>query len=243
MTAASFAAENNSMTEDFLNDEMLDRLVDGEMSAEERRALIASLDVRPDGWRRCALAFLEAQSWRGDMRRLVIDATRSASDGATPAVTKDPARERPASWSRLNTALAIAASVMLAFGLGSQLRMPRGVTGIDNPSVAVAPPAAPEARQPGGDVDAVTLVLNDTRGAEHRVELPLVEGRRLGENFAEAPQWSESPELQRSLGERGFDLRARRRYAPIYFEQQNKLVPMVVPVDDAVVTPVKRKVL
>ena len=231
------------MTEDFLNDETLDRLVDGEMPADERRQFIASLDARPDGWRRCALAFLEAQSWRGDMRRLVIDATRSGSDAAVATVAKEAVAQRPARWSQLNTALAIAASVMLAFGLGSQLRWPRGVTGIDNPGFAVAPPAAPEARRPDGDTDAVTLVLNDTQGAEHRVQLPLVEGRRLGEDFADAPLWSASPELQRRLGERGFDLRARRRYAPMYFEQQNKLVPMVVPVDDAVVTPVKRKVL
>jgi hypothetical protein len=231
------------MTEDFLNDETLDRLVDGEMSADQRRQFIASLDSRPDGWRRCALAFLEAQSWRGDMRRLVVDATRSGGDAPATTVTKQAVADQPARWSRLNTALAVAASVMLAFGLGSQLRMPRGVTGIDNPSVAVAPPAAPNPRQPAGDADAVTLVLNDTQGAEHRVQLPLVEGRRLGENFAEAPLWSASPELQRSLGERGFDLRARRRYAPMYFEQQNKLVPMIVPVDDAVVTPVRRKVL
>jgi hypothetical protein len=230
------------MTEDFLNDETLDRLVDGEMSADQRRELIASLDSRPDGWRRCALAFLEAQSWRSDMRRLVIDATRSGGDVAVSTVTKETGAERPARWSQLHTALAIAASVMLAFGLGSQLRWPRGVTGIENPGVAVTRPS-PEAPRPGGDTDAVTLVLNDTQGAEHRVQLPLVEGRRLGENFDEAPLWSASPELQRSLGERGFDLRARRRYAPMYFEQQNKLVPMVVPVDDAVVTPVKRKVL
>jgi hypothetical protein len=231
------------MIEDFLNDETLDRLIDGEMSSDERRQLITSLDLRPEGWRRCALAFLEAQSWRSDMRRLVIDATRTGSDAAVATLKRGEDAERPARRSHLNTVLAIAASLMLAFGLGSQLRWQRGVTAIDNPGIAVAPPAAPEAQQLGGKGDAVTLVLNDTQGAEHRVQLPLVEGRRLGENFAEAPLWSASPELQRRLGERGYELRASRRYAPMYFEQQNKLVPMVVPVDDAVVTPVKRKVL
>jgi len=233
------------MNDDLLNDETLDRLVDGEMSADDRRQMIAALEARPDGWRRCALAFLEAQSWRGDMRRLVIDATRGGEAAVVPASRIAGERDagKASRWSRLNAALAVAASLMLAFGLGSQVRWPGGVTGGDDNSIALAPPSLPEAARPDGDDDAVTLVLNDSRGAEHRVEVPLVEGRRLGEDFAEAPQWSASPDLQRSLGEKGLGIHARRRYAPLYFEQQNQIVPMVVPVDDAVVTPVKRKVL
>ena len=42
----------------------IDLLVDGELPAEARRALLSRLDASPDGWRRCALAFLEAQAWR-----------------------------------------------------------------------------------------------------------------------------------------------------------------------------------
>ncbi len=41
----------------------LDRLVDGTLEPTERSALLRHLDAQPDGWRRCALAFLEAQAW------------------------------------------------------------------------------------------------------------------------------------------------------------------------------------
>ena len=41
----------------------LDRLVDDELSPAERRELLQSFDDRDGGWRQCALAFLEAQSW------------------------------------------------------------------------------------------------------------------------------------------------------------------------------------
>ena len=41
----------------------LDRLVDGELPDTQRRELLTSLEQQPDGWRQCALAFLEAQSW------------------------------------------------------------------------------------------------------------------------------------------------------------------------------------
>ena len=41
------------MNNETLNDDILfDRLVDGELSAAERRALLESLDARPQGWRR-----------------------------------------------------------------------------------------------------------------------------------------------------------------------------------------------
>jgi hypothetical protein len=236
------------MNDDFLSHEMLDRLVDGEMSADQRQRAIAALEACPDGWRRCALAFLEAQSWRGDLRRLVAGATSGSdrnSAALTSIVSEQLDRPRPSRSSRTSAVLALAASLLLAFGLGTHLRWPRGVTSIDDASVAVAPPAAPapEAHAAGPQADAVTLVLNDSSGAQHRIQAPLVEGSRLGDDFADAPQWTNSPELQRRLREKGLGVAARRRYVPLYFEQQDHIVPMVVPVDDAVVAPVKRKVL
>ncbi len=41
----------------------IDRLVDGELSDPDRRALLLRLETEPGGWRACALAFLEAQTW------------------------------------------------------------------------------------------------------------------------------------------------------------------------------------
>ena len=43
---------------------LFDRLADGELGDEQRRELLARLDHEPDGWRRCALAFLEDQALR-----------------------------------------------------------------------------------------------------------------------------------------------------------------------------------
>ena len=56
---------------------VLDRLVDGELSQAERRALLAALDDEPGGWRRCALAFLEAQSWRWQLAKLSTEPLES----------------------------------------------------------------------------------------------------------------------------------------------------------------------
>jgi hypothetical protein len=92
---------------DPVDDASIDRLVDGELDPESRRALLARLDIEPDGWRRCALAFLEAQCWRESL--------------APPArglgvIDNPPLRPRRPAL-RLSR-LATAASVLLAFGLG-----------------------------------------------------------------------------------------------------------------------------
>ena len=42
----------------------IDRLVDGELSRDERRAVLMALDHERDGWRQLALAFLESQALR-----------------------------------------------------------------------------------------------------------------------------------------------------------------------------------
>src|SRR5690349_18552203 len=56
--------------QDFADDDsrVLDRLVDGELSELERQELLSALDDEPAGWRRCALAFLEAQTWGADLK-------------------------------------------------------------------------------------------------------------------------------------------------------------------------------
>ena len=39
--------------------EQIDWLVEGELDADQREQLLTELDQHPDGWKRCALAFLE----------------------------------------------------------------------------------------------------------------------------------------------------------------------------------------
>ena len=55
----------------------LDRLVDGELSESERREILTALDREECsatcGWRRLALAFVEDQSLRQDLRRLTAE--------------------------------------------------------------------------------------------------------------------------------------------------------------------------
>jgi hypothetical protein len=222
-----------------IDDVLIDRLVDGELSADERRQVIAALDARPDSWRRCALAFLEAQSFRGAMKA-IIAGPQAAIVQPTATTTGNPKPSRFSHVGKTASAVAywcaIAASLFVAFGLGWQANGPAA-----SPDVQVAvdsprPTPLVEGLPSAGD-DAVTLVVHNQNGEPQRVRVPLVEGRRLGQAFADAPQWA-APAVREYLQERGLDLKARRRYAPMYFEQPNGMAPLIVPVDDAVITPV-----
>lgn len=220
---------------------LIDRLVDGELSSGERRELLASLETKPGGWRRCALAFVEAQTWGLELRGLMAQTPATSADAAVVELAKQSNESNPSARSQLATWFAVAASVVVAFGLGRQSGITRHGEQLA-PQLATSTDPKPPAAQPAKHGDTVTLVVNDRHGAPQRIEVPLVEGRQLGAGFGEIPHWSGSPELMRRLDEKGLDLAARRRYAPIYFEQQNKIVPMVVPVDDAIVMPVNRPV-
>ena len=64
---------NDSWRNDRTLDESIDLLVDDELSDQECQQLLQELDVSEEGWRQCALAFLEDRKWTqvasGELRR------------------------------------------------------------------------------------------------------------------------------------------------------------------------------
>ncbi len=121
---------------------LLDRLVDGDVHDGERRLLLHQLEHSPDGWRRCALAFLEAQTWR----ETLVAAVRPASE-ERPAAR--PARRRPV-VRYAACAAALAACLAVAFGLGWSTRgrrtaetAPGVVRTVERPTNSPAPAPAP----------------------------------------------------------------------------------------------------
>ncbi len=232
------------MTHSSVNDDVLfDRLVDGELSAIERERLLTSLDDRADGWRRCALAFLEAQSWRRQMKKLVAAPFQKRVQPSQVTLAGGWLGHKGVSW------LALAAGLMLAFTVGRWARLPssggdvnRQLADVTVEENAVKQNVSPEdiAKNVGPN-DAVTLLVRDDKGRQQRLRVPLVDSAGLDDQLG-TMLTSLPPGYRDNLQERGLDLRGRRRYAPLYFEQNEQLVPMVVPVDDAYVVPVSRPV-
>jgi hypothetical protein len=180
------------------------------------------------------------------MRRIVAPAETAAERTVVRMPGNGTNKQRRSGGRRYGLWLAAAAAVFVAFGAGRQFGAVdrAGMSGTqiaqsEDIPLQAALPGEPPGR-PTGDV--VTLVVNDHRGVPHRVQVPLVEARQLGRQFSDTPPWSSAPALLQQLNEQGLELAARRRYAPLYFEQHERRIPMIVPVDDAVVTPVSRPV-
>lgn len=220
---------------------VFDRLADGELSAAERQELLSSLDNRTDGWRRCALALLEAQTWRSEFKSFVNEKVPpSVVQVAETAPTSLPARPLGALSDKW---LALAASALVAFGLGWSMRTPQFTT-VPNEQLAITDSARKLQNTNSRDEnshDAVTLLVKDDAGQHQRFRLPLVDAEGLDQQLTELSP-SIPAELRAGLQDRGYDLQSKRRFAPLFFEQDKQLVPMVVPVNDTYIVPVNRPV-
>src|SRR5438874_1985215 len=94
----------------------LDRLVDGEVNIDEQRQLLLALEAQPDGWRRCALAYIEAQTLRQELRG-IGNKLDTVETGDKPQTAGSGISSRHnLRW------LAMAACFVLAFGIGTATR-------------------------------------------------------------------------------------------------------------------------
>jgi hypothetical protein len=110
-------------------DDLIDRMVDGLLTPAELRTAIDLLDRTPDGWKRCAAAFLEAQCWRDAIRAgdgSDVPAREGPSALALPLAR--PRRPILASASRWTIA---AAALAAAFAFGWLTRSPEPPRKID----------------------------------------------------------------------------------------------------------------
>ena len=104
-----------------LDDLLLQRFVDGELSEQRQQDILAGLEDDPGQWRRVALAFVEAQIWEGEYRA-VAEENRSA--GKEQPVRDNPAKKIPREKSPRRASetgrgiLVLVASLLLAWGIG-----------------------------------------------------------------------------------------------------------------------------
>lgn len=167
-----------------IDEAVWDRLVDGQLNPAEYRHLLGLLDERPTLWRRCALAFLEAQAWQRDLAEFAVPTEPLAAHSAErpKPVAGEHIESAPSAGLRL--LFALAAAVVAAFALGhwSASLWP---TAQGEPPVAHSVP--PRLELPGaGDAsppitraanlrENLTLTVPGENGQQSRdVEVPLV---------------------------------------------------------------------
>jgi hypothetical protein len=218
---------------------LLDRLVDGELDAAGRRELLKALDDDPGAWKRCALAFLEGQAWRSDLRRAV----QMSVPAPAPSVIA-----RPRWWAvRLGQAGVIAAALIVAFGAGWLVRPEDGRRPVDpgtatsnvarherdenkTPGVPVADveKSSPEERSEARQVGTLTLEVED-HGQQRTLQVPVIEGPRIDRRWLlEQPPALRASVVQ-ALERRGYTVEAHRQLVTVNLKDGRKLI---LPVDE-----------
>lgn len=238
------------------NDHLFDLLADGQLDEPRRRELLSTLDQRPGGWRQCALAFLEAQSWREAMDAFAHPrAAKQVESDAAPAVQADrptTTRKRPRR-DFITTALGVAACILLGVGISSYMHQLRATGIMGQPGLELAdvtgmgsdasqgPPrilpvygGVPGA---GGNVEFVNLSGSGPDGRPHTVQLPAVARERLDENWLQNLPSAIPEEITRSLQQAGHEVHSSRQLLPLRLEDGRRLV---VPVDQVDVHYVNR---
>jgi hypothetical protein len=225
-----------------IDDRLFDRLADSELDAADRRELLSALDTFPDGWRRCALAFLEAQAWRSDLRATV--------DKSSP----NPVRRgvsAPGAWSvavRARRAAVLAAAVVIAFATGwlvhpggeDRRDENRGVsssqaggrhTGKQSPSDnrAADPDGPGPGIAPGVRLAGVLTLTVDDHGQPRTVQVPVMEGPGIDTRWLlEQPPAIRASVVQ-ALERRGHKVEAHRQLLTVNLKDGRKLI---LPVDE-----------
>ena len=225
------------------DDARFDRLVDGAFSPSEYKAFVAALEDEPGGWRRCAMAFLEAQAWGKEfaaIRRMEEMAVRPAD--AKPIF-------RRAKIVSPGTLLCAAASFVLAFGLGlfsySKLfppdvaattviaKAPHG-TGVAKKENQLSP-SAPESFA----FEEMHLVVDRGEGLPpEEIVVPVRESRNPGAEALVETEPAISDSILRSLRLRGHRITRKQEFIPIPLEDGRQVI---FPVEQYQITPVSSK--
>ncbi len=222
-----------------MDEKLLGRLVDGELSGEEYSRVVASLEEEPGGWRRCALGFLEAQAWGQELpvvRRNLESAEQLVS---AKADTSKPARQQ---WQLLSV-LAIAVSFFAAFGLG--IVVPRFFVSGPQESVEVgnnyAQPGASEVAVMEQDnlrnIGNVQLVVDGGEPGDAR-QLPVYELEQGMDPLLTSSEQAIAPVLIDLLRKQGYEVQHEQQYVPATLEDGRQ---MIVPLDGYQIRPVSRR--
>jgi hypothetical protein len=241
------------------HDARFDRLVDGELSVDEYRGLVASLDDEPGGWRRCALAFLESQALAGELVsvRRALDLRDDGAGGfeASARGRDDSSTPPRRSWSfDLRMLLALAASFLIVFALGvvAPRLLPRGPQDASLAGNNTSPSslALSGSLLQGDDpmavrdqafrpVGSVRLVMDDPDGGTSRTgDVPVYEVERDLEQFLSQEPPALPKELVDLLQQRGHAVERHEQYVPFELDDGRQ---MIVPVERYQITPVSRR--
>jgi len=191
----------------------IDSLVAGELSDDQRAELFAWCDQEPNRWRLCALAFIEAQTWRQGLAAWMKESesssmTSTSSAATTASATLAAPRQRWTSnrWANWAT---MAACLLLAFFAGVLVRdpkllRPRSTADGKQQQVVMETPEQP----PATTYVTVPIQTNFNPGVSNLLQIPVVDSAN-----ATRPQKRELPDYVLKQWERqGYEVAQTERF-------------------------------
>ena len=229
---------------------MLDRLADGELSESQRTELLNSLDQEPDGWRRCALAFLEAQCWRKELGGLRQTVTAGQAPVlSTVAPSPRPIKRRSSPFGLAGTLAAMAATFLLFLGAGvlwqhsgnrlanffgaagsNQIASKMGENSATTPSGTQTAIAQTDS-QPKNASEPwqwVRLSPAGSSDSDQTVQLPAIQRDRMDEQWLQSLPSSIPENVVQALHRNGYRVQTQQELMPMPLKDGRRLV---VPVD------------
>ena len=206
----------------------IDRLVDGDLPEDHRRELLLRLEADPEGWRRCALAFLEDQAFRKALAGSSLTATRPEPAG----VMRGSPRPRNAWLRRASIAATVIASTFVAgFAAGG---ISKGIALVEvagdeprKPAVVAEVPRADEIREVGS-----FRVVDGEGGESSGRRFPILAGPGLNDRWLR-DQPPSVPDYVRARWERqGYQVEERRNLVSVELEDGRRVS---IPVDEVAV--------
>lgn len=209
----------------------LDRLVDGELSPAEYQLLLGTLDAQPQGWRRCALAFIEAQAMRGGLRELRSECLTTIRPIASPIAAPALKRAGQGWW----IALAMAAGFLLALPLGrfvfpNSERAPTVVVDASKPTPRIPPDGV--AHSSTDPLGRLRLTTDDGQ-----VDIPYYDIKN-GAQYLRNDQGVIAEEVVESLQRAGHRVERAPTVMPVDLEDGGRVY---LPVDNYRITPVSNR--
>jgi hypothetical protein len=195
----------------------LDRLIAGELPPSERRSLLAWLDEDVRRWRACAVAFLEAQSWEEAAGEANLTLARSASEGNSPSAAFTLPRRK----SSLMPAVAIAASIAIAFAAGIfAARLSPGLMTTPSEEPVRLAHEGPTANAPDQPLVAtVSVRTNLEPSVPAQLKLPVAPAS------SQQAAASSLSDYEREQWERsGFEVHEERRYLPARLQDGREIM-------------------
>lgn len=202
------------------DDKQWTRLIDGELSYSEQRALLLTLDETPDGWKRLALGLLEAEAFRRELRD--IASPTNPGVGTMPLQSTKPVLQR-----RMQPAIAcMIGLICLGLGMGIEHRL-QPIAAFADPAQPVTPIATAAGLMP----QTMKLVFADGPAGGQSVEVPVIDAEGAG--VAELLRQSAVPdEWRQRMEAQGYVIHEERKYVPVSLTNGRQ---GIAPISDVVV--------